>query len=181
MAYKSRKNKRVLSKRSRKRKTSKGKSKRRCGCKRRVHKSRRKVVRRNNRRKSKKVRRRRRRKQKGGAPMGETFTGIKHNVPVAQYAAPISTANHRVPIQRGGSGLRSLAQTLGFGDVGNALTNVMTAPVNISDTLGGKSIPISRNVDPTVQPLKHTDIRMDVPDVPSAHQQGIQEASNFST
>ena len=98
MAYKSRKNKRVLSKRSRKRKTSKGKSKRRCGCKRRVHKSRRKVVRRNNRRKSKKVRRRRRRKQKGGAPMGETFTGIKHNVPVAQYAAPISTANHRVPI-----------------------------------------------------------------------------------
>lgn len=181
MAYKSRKNKRVLSKRSRKRKTSKGKSKRRCGCKRRVHKSRRKVVRRNNRRKSKKVRRRRRRKQKGGAPMGETFTGIKHNVPVAQYAAPISTANHRVPIQRGGSGLRSLAQTLGFGDVGNALTNVMTAPVNISDTLGGKSIPISRNVDPTVQPLKHTDIRMDVPDVPSAHQQGIAEASNFST
>ena len=181
MAYKSRKNKRVLSKRSRKRKTSKGKSKRRCGCKRRVHKSRRKVVRRNNRRKSKKVRRRRRRKQKGGAPMGETFTGIKHNVPVAQYAAPISTANHRVPIQRGGSGLRSLAQTLGFGDVGNALTNVMTAPVNISDTLGGKSIPISRNVDPTVQPLKHTDIRMDVPNVVAAHQQGISEASNFST
>ena len=181
MAYKSRKNKRVLSKRSRKRKTSKGKSKRRCGCKRRVHKSRRKVVRRNNRRKSKKVRRRRRRKQKGGAPMGETFTGIKHNVPVAQYAAPISTANHRVPIQRGGSGLRSLAQTLGFGDVGNALTNVMSAPVNISDTLSGKSIPISRNVDPTVQPLKHTDIRMDVPNVKMAHQQGIAEASNFST